>query len=87
MERIKREVNDQDRQMTKQAKNLKAALIKTVNPDGLKTKITEKFMGFLRINVNKVPDDNSLQQSHMSMNTTNMHDTSLSFMDESRPEV
>jgi hypothetical protein len=39
--------------MQNQAKNLKAALKKTVNTDGLKTKIVEKFMGFLRVNVNK----------------------------------
>ena len=40
--------------MQRQAKNLKQALIKTVNTDGLKSKITDKFMGFLRENSNKL---------------------------------
>ena len=39
--------------MQNQAKGLRSALKKTVNTDGLKTKIVEKFMGFLRVNINK----------------------------------
>ena len=54
MERIKREVTEQDKHMQRQAKNLKTALVKTVNTEGLKSKITEKFMGFLRVNANKL---------------------------------
>ena len=63
--------------MQRQAKNLKAALVKTVNTEGLKSKITEKFMGFLRVNANKLyqstNDSNKLNNSQL--------DTSLSFMD------
>ena len=39
--------------MTKQAKSLRGALVKTVNTDGLKGKIVDKFMGYLRVNINK----------------------------------
>ena len=53
MERIKVEVQGQDKHMQKTSKALRGALIKTVNPDGLKGKIVEKFMGFLRVNINK----------------------------------
>jgi len=53
MERIKQEVQNQDRHMQKQSKSLRKALLKTVNTDGLKTKIVAKFMGFLTVNINK----------------------------------
>ncbi len=53
MERIKVEVQNHDKYMNKQSKTLRAALMKTVNTDGLKGKIVEKFFGFLRVNVNK----------------------------------
>ena len=53
MERIKIEVQNQHKHMQNQSKGLKAALKKTVNTEGLKTKIVEKFMGFLRVNINK----------------------------------
>jgi hypothetical protein len=39
--------------MQKQAKGLRKALLKTVNTDGLKSKIIAKFMGFLSVNINK----------------------------------
>ena len=57
MERIKVEVQVQDKHMQKQSKALRSALIKTVNPDGLKGKIVEKFMGFLRVNINKSEEE------------------------------
>ena len=42
--------------MQKQSKALRKALLKTVNTDGLKTKIVAKFMGFLTVNINKKQD-------------------------------
>lgn len=65
--------------MQRQAKNLKQALIKTVNTDGLKGKITDKFMGFLRENSNKM-----YQGQDMGVPSQNV---SLSFMDEEKVEV
>jgi len=37
--------------MTSNAKKLRSALIKTINPDGLKGKIVDKFMGYIRQNI------------------------------------
>jgi hypothetical protein len=39
--------------MQTQNKALKSALVRTVNTDGLRQKITEKFMGYLHANVNR----------------------------------
>jgi len=69
--------------MQRQAKNLKQALIKTVNTDGLKSKITDKFMGFLRENSNKLYQG---QDSNTSISSYGK-DVSLSFMDEEKVEI
>jgi hypothetical protein len=34
--------------MTLNNKKLRSSLIKTINPEGLKIKIVEKFMGYIR---------------------------------------
>jgi len=51
MERLKIEVTNLDNHMGKQNRSLKAALEKKVIPEGLREKITEKFMGYLSVNV------------------------------------
>lgn len=51
MERIKVEVQAQNKQMTNSAKALKDALVVAVNTEGLREKMVQKFIGYLTDNV------------------------------------